>query len=173
MICGPSLYFQINFHIILILTETSGLSKVISRAIAAPCSLDTLPGQGQHLPVAPPSSDGAMPLVLRDASSHLLVAPPTSGGATLTFLGAVSSWLPNFGFSGAWLSETHVEHEAPLAADLPDPSFPSKALFGNDLDTEGKPQLRHEVEHASSNRFAISCDPLSDNSLGQRIPRGK
>ena len=110
MICGPSLYFQINFHIILILTETSGLSKVISRAIAAPCSLDTLPGQGQHLPVAPPSSDGARPLVLRDASSHLLVAPPTSGGATLFVLGAVSSWLPNFGFSGAWLSEAHVEH---------------------------------------------------------------
>ena len=89
--------------------------------------------------------------------------------ATPTFLEAVSSWLLNVGFSGAWLSGTHVEHEARLAADLPDPSFPSKALFGNDLDTECKSQLRHELEHASLNRFAISCDLLSDNSSGQRF----
>ena len=146
---------------------------MISRAIVAPWFLDPPSSQNQHLLVVLLPSDGAMLTVLGAASSHPLVVLLTSEGAMLTFLGAASSWLPIFGSSEAWPSETHVGHEVPLAEDLPDPGFPSKALFGNDFDTKGKLQLTHEVEHASSNRFAMSYDPLSDNSLGQRIPQGK
>ena len=93
-------------------------------------------------------------------SQYLLVVPPPSDGAMLTFLEAASSWLPISESSEAWLSESHVGHEVPLVEDLSGPSFPSKALFDNDRDTKGKSQLKHEVDHASSNRFVVSYDLL-------------
>ena len=98
-------------------------------------------------------------------SQYLLVVPPPSDGAMLTVLGAASSWLSVLGSSEAWPSGNHVEHEAPLAGDPPGPSFPSKALFDNDFDTKGRPQLRHEVEDASSNEFVVSGDLLGSNLL--------
>ena len=152
MISGPGFYFQFNFHTILILTMTKGMSKVISRTIVSSWFLDFPLSQNQHLLVVLLASDGAM----------------------LTVLGAASSWLSVLGSSEAWPSGNHVEHEAPLAGDPPGPSFPSKALyyfllsssqtvFDNDFDTKGRPQLRHEVEDASSNEFVVSCDLLGSN----------
>ena len=141
MISGPSFYCQFNFHTILILTMTKGMSKVISRTIVSSWFLDFPSSQNQHL----------------------LVVLLTSDGAMLTVLGAASSWLSVLGSSEAWPSGNHVEPEAPSAGDPPGPRFPSKALFDNDFDTKGRPQLRHEVEDASSNEFVVSCDPLGSN----------
>ena len=36
-------------------------------------------------------------------------------------------------------------------------------MFDNDFDAKGRPQLRHEVEDASSNGFVVSCDSLGSN----------
>ena len=152
MISGPGFYFQFNFHTILILTMTKGMSKVISRTIVSSWFLDFPLSQNQHL----------------------LVVLLTSDGAMLTVLGAASSWLSVLGSSEAWPSGNHVEPEAPLAGDPPGPGFPSTALyyfllsdsqtvFDNDFDAKGRPQLRHEVEDASSNGFVVSCDSLGSN----------
>ena len=141
MISGPSFYFQFNFHTILTLTMTKGMSKVISRTIVSSWFLDLPLSQNQRFLAVLAIADGAM----------------------LTVLGAASSWLSVLGSSEAWPSGNHVEHEAPLAGDPPGPSFPSKALFDNDFDTKGRPQLRHEVEDASSNEFVVSGDLLGSN----------
>ena len=107
-------------------------------------------------------------------NQRFLAVLANADGAMLTVLGAASCWLSGLGSSEVWHSGNHVEHEAPLAGDPPGPSFPSTALyyfllsdsqtvFDNDFDAKGRPQLRHEVEDASSNGFVVSCDSLGSN----------
>ena len=133
---------------------------MISRAIVALWFPDPPSSQSQYLLVVPPPSDGAMLTVLVAVFSHPLVVLPTSEGATLTFLEAAPFLLPISESSEAWLSKSYVGHEVPLVDDLSGPGFPSKPLFDNDRDTKGKSQLKHEVGHASSNRFVVSYDLL-------------
>ena len=133
---------------------------MISRAIVALWFPDPPSSQSQYLLVVPPPSDGAMLTVLVVASSHPLVVLPTSEGTTLTLLEASLFWLPISESSEAWLSKVYVGHEVPLVVDLSSPGFLSKPLFDNDRDANGKSQMKHEVGHASLNRFVVSYDLL-------------
>ena len=139
---GPSFYFQFKFNTSLILTKTKGISKVISRTIVSSWLLDLPLSQNRRFLAVLANADGEMRSVL----------------------GAASWWLSGLGSSEVWPSDNHVEHEVPLAGVPPGPNSLSKALyyvllgssqtvFDNDFDTKGRPQLRHEVEDASSNEL--------------------
>ena len=133
---------------------------MISLAIVALGFPDPPSSPSQSLLVVPPSYDGAILAVLVAVFSHPLVVLPTSEGTTLTLLEASLFWLPISESSEAWLSKVYVGHEVPLVVDLSSPGFLSKPLFDNDRDANGKSQMKHEVGHASLNRFVVSYDLL-------------